>query len=229
VSWHDRRYSEWLLKHEEALEQRQGGLSRLIIAAALTLGTLESLLPWEHLTPSIPVIVHIAAAALLLPFLYFANQADFRRKLQAFSVAMSDRGLRFLFLDPYFEPEEYELQERVQGAHLLPLQRVMDSALKSGASQSLHHRLSFFYRALPSPVCEGDRLGALSVLHPTTALSWGVALAVAYLALPYTGLKLYGCSGFTTLPLMLLLYLFSARANSRFAFETALYNWLRLG
>lgn len=229
MSWQERRYSVWLLGHEESLHKRQEGAARLVVIVGLAIGLAEGLLPWETLTPPVPAWAHIAAAAIVLPLVYFGFQNDFRRKLQAFTLAMSDRGLRLLFLDPFLEAEEHELQEHVQGAHLLPLLRVVDTALKSGASHSLHQRLNFYFRAMPASTCEGDRLGLLSILHPVTAAAWGLALALNFLLLPGVGLKLFGCSGFSALPTVALLYLLAARANTRFAFETALYNWLRLG
>jgi hypothetical protein len=230
VAWQDRRYSPWLLEHEERLHQRQASVQRLVIVLGIAIAITEALLHWESITPDIPAWAHIAAAALALPLLYFAYLGDYRRKLQAFSVAMSDRGRRLLFLDPFMEPEEFELQERMQGAHLLPLQRAIDTALKSGATTSLHSRVSFYFRALPHPVCEGDRMGLLSILHPATALSWGAALAFNWACIANFGFLQIGAShGLSVLPLLLLLYLFACRANSRFAFEAALYDWLRLG
>jgi hypothetical protein len=229
VSWPDRRYSTWLLKHEERLSQRQASVQRSVIVLALIVAVVEALLPWERITRDIPAWAHIAVAAFGLPVLYFMWQGDYRRKVQAFSVAMSDRGRRLLFLDPYLEPEEFEVQERMQGAHLLPLQRVVDTALRAGASASMHARVAFYYRALPHPVCEGDRMGLLSILHPATALSWGAALALNWVCMAQYGLRIGSSQGLSVLPLLLLLYLFACRANSRFAFETALYDWLRLG
>jgi hypothetical protein len=230
MAWQERRYSSWLLEHEERLHHRHTGVQRAAIALAVAVALAEALLPWESITPDIPAWAHIAVAAIALPLLYFMYLGDYRRKLQAFGVAMSDRGRRLLFLDPFLEPEEFELQERMQGAHLLPLQRSIDTALKSGATTSLHSRVAFYFRALPHPVCEGDRMGLLSILHPATALSWGAALAFnwAFIA-NYGFLKIGASHGLSALPVLLLLYLFACRANSRFAFEAALYDWLRLG
>ena len=127
VSWQDRRYSSWLLAHEEHLAKRQGSVTRLVIVLGIAVALVEGLLPWQAITPQIPPLAHIVVAALVLPLLYIMYQGDFRRKLRAFTLAMSDHGRRLLFLDPYLEPEEFELQERVQGAHLLPLQRQVSS------------------------------------------------------------------------------------------------------
>jgi hypothetical protein len=205
-------------------------MQRVMIALGIVVAIVEALLHWESITPDIPAWVHIAAAALALPLLYFMYLGDYRRKLQAFSMAMSDRGRRLLFLDPFLEPEEFELQERMQGAHLLPLQRAIDTALKSGATTSLHSRVAFYYRALPHPVCEGDRMGLLSILHPAMALSWGAALALNWAFIANYGFFKIGAShGLSVLPILLLLYLFACRVNSRYAFEAALYDWLRLG
>jgi hypothetical protein len=218
------------LEHEERLHKRQASMQQIVLVLGLGVAVTEALLPWESITPDIPAWAHIAVAAIVLPLLYFMQQGDYRRKLQAFSVAMSDRGRRLLFLDPFLEPEEFEMQERLQGAHLLPLQRSIDTALKSGATTSLHSRVAFYYRTLPHPVCEGDRMGLLSILHPGTALSWGAALVLNWLFMANYGLLKIGTSdGLSVLALLLLLYLFIARANSRFAFEAALYEWLRLG
>ncbi len=229
MAWQDRQYSPWLLEHEERVHQRQRSVQLSVLALGGCVVVTEALLPWDSITPDIPAWMHIAVAAIVLPLLYFLQQGDYRRKLQAFSVAMSDRGRRLLFLDPFLDPEEFEMQERMQGAHLLPLQRSIDTALKSGATTSLHSRVAFYYRTLPHPVCEGDRMGLLSVLHPATALSWGAALGLAWAFMAGYGLRIGTSDGLSVLPLLLLLYLFSARANSRFAFESALYDWLRLG
>jgi hypothetical protein len=147
---------------------------------------------------------------------------------------MADRGRRLLFLDPYLEPEEFAVTEQLQGAHLLPLQRQMQAALKTGPGLSLHARVEAFYRNLPSTTHEGDRLGALSVIHPATFVTWAIAVVLAVVCAPglwklLFGVELFGNNGLTLLPLLLLLYLYAARANTRFAFEHALYDWLRLG
>jgi len=229
VSWQDRRYSSWLLAHEEKLAKRQGSVARLVVVLGIAVALAEGLLPWQTITPQIPWQAHIVVAALVLPLLYFMYQGDFRRKFRAFTLAMSDHGRRLLFLDPYLEPEEFELQERVQGAHLLPLQRQVDTLLKLSGGDSLHRRVSLYYRSLPSTTYEGDRLGLLSILHPVTALSWGAAIAINWAFLAQLGLQIGTSKGLSALPLLLPLYLFACRANTRFAFETALYNWLRLG
>jgi hypothetical protein len=229
VAWNARRYSPWLLKHEERLRARQDSVARLVTVMAVLIGIVEALLPWQNLTPDIPWWVHIAVAAILLPLLYFLWQSDLQRKQQAFTLAMSDKGRRVLFLDPYLEPEEFALSEQVQGAHLLPLQRQIDTAFKTGNGVSLSRRLDYFYRMLPSPVHEGDRLGPLSVLHPVTFISWGLAIGLTLSLLPGFGFGIGTSRGLTVLPLLLLVFLFANRANTRFAYESALYDWLRLG
>lgn len=228
-SWSDRRYSAWLLAHEESLRKRSDlGLRRVVVAGVLV-GLAEGLFPWTDYTPAIPAGIHIAAAALLLPALYMLFQADLRKKQQAFTLAMADRGRRLLFLDPYLEPEEFALSERLHGAHLLPLARQIDTALKSGASVSLHKRVDYYFRALPSPAHEADRMGFLSLLHPANFALWGFAAALCFLTLPGVAPSIGGNNGFSLLGLLLPVYLLGARWNSRLAFEEALYSWLRLG
>jgi hypothetical protein len=229
VAWNARRYSPWLLKHEERLRNRRDALTRLLMFLAVLIGIIEALLPWQSLTPPVPWWAHIAVAAVSLPIFYFLWQADFQRKEQAFALAMSDKGRRVLFLDPYLEPEEFALSEQIQGAHLLPLQRQLDAAFRTGAGTSLSRRLDYFYRMLPSPVHEGDRLGPLSILHPVTFVSWGIGLGLTIALLPGFGIGIAGMRGLTLLPLLLLLFLFANRANTRFAYESALYDWLRMG
>jgi hypothetical protein len=56
-----------------------------------------------------------------------------------------------------------------------------------------------------------------------------VALVIIWLTLPGVGLQLGTSDGLSLLPLLLPLYLIASRLNSRFAYELALYNWLRLG
>jgi len=230
VSWQERRYSPWLLAREERLTRTRDSAGRLTTLAGIVIAVAEALLPWSpSLTPDIPALAHIAAAALLLPVLYFMLQADYRRKLQAFSMAMSDLGRRLYFLDPYLDPEEFEMQTRVQGALLLPTQRAISDVLKSNGGQSLSERVNYYFRMLPSPVFEEDRMGLLSILHPRTALTWAVALVIVWLTLPQVGLHVGTSDGLSLLSLLLPLYLIASRLNSRFAFELALYNWLRLG
>jgi hypothetical protein len=229
VSWQERRYSSWLLEHEQRLQQRQDSMQRIVIVLGISVAIAETLLPWQEITPDIPVWAHIAAAAAALPLLYMLWQGDFRRKLQAFTVAMSDRGRRLLFLDPSLDPEEFAMQERMQGAHLLPLRRAIDATMRAGAAATLHARVGLYYGTLPHPVCEGDRMGLLSILHPAAALQWGAALALTAACIAHYGLRIGTSHGLSVLPLLLLLYLYASRANTRFAFEAALYDWLRLG
>lgn len=229
MAWQERRYSPWLLKHEESLRLRMDSFARLASVVALLIAFVEALLPWETLTPAVPHWVHIAFAALALPLLHLLNQADLKRKEQAFAVAFSDKGRRLLFLDPYLEPEEYALSERMAGSHLLPLQRQIDTALKMGGGNSLHRRLDLFYRTLPSTAHEGDRLGILSLLHVGTFFTGVGALALVAAAMPGFGLALGDSRGLSVLPLLLLLYLYSMRANTRFGYESAMFEWLRRG
>ena len=229
MAWRERRYAPWLLEREERLVRRRELISRLIAALGLLVAVVEALWPWHRYTPDIPPWLHIAAAALLLPVLYFMLQGDQRRKLQAFTQAMNDLGRRLYFLDPYLDLEEFEIQQRISGALLMPTQRALDKALRAGASQSLGERVKYFYRALPSPVCEGDRMGLLSVLHPKTAISWGIACAAIWLLMPGGAIGIGSSNGLTWLPLLLPVYLIASHFNARFAYELALYNWLRLG
>jgi hypothetical protein len=229
VAWQERRYSPWLLKHEESLTQRRERTGHFVIAAGILVAVAEALFPWARFTQDISPLIHIGAAALILPMLYFMLQGDFRRKLQAFTLAMGDQGRRLFFLDPYLEPEEFALQERMQGALLLPTQRLIETALKTGASRSMHGRLNYYFKNLPSPTLEEDRMGLLSILHPKTAISWAIAIALVWALCPGIGLQIGTSNGLSLLPLLLPLYLVAARANSRFAFELALFNWLRLG
>jgi hypothetical protein len=230
VSWRERRYSPWLLAREERLTRARESAGRLTALCGIVIAVAEALLPWSpSLTPDIPALAHIAAAALLLPVLYFMLQADYRRKLQAFTVAMSDLGRRLYFLDPFLDPEEFEIQTRLQGALLLPTQRALAEMLKTADPQTLSARVNYYFRMLPSPVYEEDRMGLLSILHPRTALTWAVAIAVVWLTLPEIGVKIGTSDGLSLLGLLLPLYLLASRLNSRFAYELALYNWLRLG
>lgn len=229
MAWRERRYAPWLLEHEERLVRRRDLSFKLVIALGLVVAVLEALWRWENYTPDIPPWLHIAVAALILPVLYFMLQGDYRRKLQAFTQEMGDLERRLFFLDPYLEPEQFEVMVQMHGALLLPTQRALDKALRAGDTPSLRRRVDYFYRALPSPVCEGDRMGFLSVLHPKTAISWGVAIALIWLLMPGAGLQLGTSNGLTWLALLLPVYLFSSHLNARYAYELALYNWLRLG
>lgn len=221
--------------------RRRDGMAKLTYLIAGIIVVCEALMPWEDragfvgFTPMIPAYLHIAAAALILPVLYFMLQSDFRHKQQAFNLAMADLGRRLLFLDPYLDPEEFELQERMQGALLMPTQRALQSTLKTAGRQSLGERVGFYYRNLPSKTYESDRMGLLSIGHPRTAVSWGIAFALAwvltppFIPLPLMGIHIGTSTGLSMLPWLLVLYLYAARANTRFAFELALYDWLRLG
>ena len=237
MSLHQRRYSAWLLAQEERLTRKRELVNRSAIAGGIAIALLEALTPWDTslallggpYTPDIPPLIHIGAAALFLPVLYFMLQTDYRRKLQSFANAMGDLGRRLFFLDPYLELEEFEVQERYQGALLLPTQRALTAALRTGKSPKLSDRVNYFYHCLPSPTYEQDRMGLLSVAHPRTAISWGIALALIWLLWPGHGLTLGSSTGLTFLTLLLPLYLITSRLNSRFAYELALYNWLRLG
>jgi len=231
VSWNERRYSPWLLKHEELLRKRQGSALTMLVVAALGVAAVEALLPWERITPLVPVWAHMLAVAVLLPLLYLAWQNDLKRKEQAFATALSDKGRRLLFLDPYLEPEEFALSESMSGVHVLPLQRQIDAALNLGAGASLHRRMEQYYRILPSAVHEGDRLGLLSVIHPMTFVTWLAVLALAWLCLPGLGLAISPGAGhgLTLLPLLAMVYLYGTRLNTRFGYELALYDWLRNG
>jgi hypothetical protein len=229
VSWNERRYSPWLLDHEQALMARQERTRKVLLLFAAIIALMESLTPWDQYTPDIPAWLHIAVTALAMPLLYFMHQNDFRAKQQAFTLAMADRGRRLLFLDPYMEPEEFALAEQMQGAHLLPLRRQMDNLLKSSGGVSLHRRVEYYYRTLPSATHEGDRMGVLSALHPGTFAYWMLGLALTVLLAPGLGINLGSSDGLTWLPLLFLLFLYGKRVNSRLAFEDSLFSWLRLG
>jgi hypothetical protein len=229
VAWRERQYAPWLLEHEERLVKRRELSTRIVIGLGLAVAVLEALWRWENYTPDIPPWLHIAVAALILPVLYFMLQSDYRRKLQAFTREMSDLERRLFVLDPYLEPEQFEVMVRMHGALLLPTQRALDKALRAGGSRSLRRRIDYYFRALPSPVCEGDRMGLLSVLHPKTAISWGVTIALIWLLMPGAGLQLGTSNGLTWLGLLLPVYLISTHLNARYAYELALFNWLRLG
>ncbi|MDQ3023142.1 MAG: hypothetical protein M3R04_01960 [bacterium] len=222
-SWQARRYSPWLLKHEELLRHKQTAATRSIVIAALAIAVAEAIWPWDSFAHAIPYLAHIAATAVALPVLYLAWQNDLRKKEQAFATALSDKGRRLLFLDPYLEPEEFALSERMSGAHVLPLQRQLDAALNLGPGASLHRRMEQYFRILPSAVHEGDRMGLLSVLHPMTFVVWVAVLVVVWVCLPGIG------TGLTLLPLLGLVYLGGTRLNTRFGYELALYDWLRNG
>jgi hypothetical protein len=226
---HQRRYPVWLLQQEERLTKRREAMRIFTIGAGLLIAVAEGLLPWDQLTPQVPAWAHISAAALLLPLLYFLVQNDYRMKLEAFTHTLGDLGRRLMFLDPVLESEQFELLESYQGALLRPTQRYLDERLKLGEPKSLRERFNYFYRALPGHVGEAERLGFLSLLHPKTALSWGAAALLTWALLPGYGIVIGAAHGLTLLPLALAAYLLAAHANTRFAYEMAMYNWLRLG
>ena len=72
-------------------------------------------------------------------------------------------------------------------------------------------------------------MGMLSLMHPKTALSWLASAAMIWILLPGVGISIGAGSGLTLLPLLLPVFLVGGHYNSRFAYELALYNWLRLG
>lgn len=230
MSINTRRYSDWLLNAEMRLTRRRDKLLRACMVCAALVAVLESIWRWEDFTPPIPFWVHIAAAALLLPLLYVAINSDFRAKQQAFTHAMSDLGRRLLFLDSIWDSEHTELQERYEASVLRPTQRAIESARSSAQlHKSLHARMDWYYTALPSSVHEADRMGALSLLHPKTALGWLGALALCILFLPGGLFKLFGMNGLTLLVLLLPVWLAAGHVNTRHAYEMALFDWLRLG
>lgn len=228
--WNERRYSPWLLKHEEALRKRLAQNQRGLTLAAFVIAGTEAALPWSDITPTVPYWAHIGVVAILLPVLYLAWQNDLKRKEQAFATALSDKGRRLLFLDPYLEPEEFALSEQLSGVHVLPLQRQIDTTLQAGASGSLHRRMEQYFRILPSAVHEGDRLGLLSVLHPVNFFIWFTVFAVAWACMPGIGVHFDSPDGgLTLLPLLAVVYLYGTRLNTRFGYEAALFDWLRMG
>jgi hypothetical protein len=228
--WNERRYSPWLLKHEEALRGKLMQAQRGLVVAACVVAITEAVLPWGDITPSIPYWAHLGVIAIMMPVLYLAWQNDLKRKEQAFATALSDKGRRLLFLDPYLEPEEFALSEQLSGVHVLPLQRQIDTTLQTGASSSLHRRMEQYFRILPSAVHEGDRLGLLSLLHPVNFFIWFAVLAAAWACMPGIGLHFGGTdSGLTLLPLLAIVYIVGARINTRLGYEAALYDWLRMG
>jgi len=229
VSFHERRYSSWLLGREESLTRRRDNAGRLLIALGVMVAVAEALFPWERATPDIPPLAHIGAAALMLPVLYFMLQADYRAKLQGFTRAMDDLGWRLAFLDPLLETEQAALLEQYHGAMLKPTQRWLDTTLHASQPRSLNAQVQRYFRAMPSPVHEADRMGWLSIFHPKTALSWLVVIALCWMLTPYLGIRIGSSVGLTLLPYLLVLFLAGGHLNSRFAYELALYNWLRLG
>jgi hypothetical protein len=228
---HRRRYSDWLIEQEASLTRRRELVNKLMLGAGLLVALLEALWPWQSATPSVPAALHIAMAAILLPLLYFLLQNDYRNKLADFTGAMSDPTRRLIFIDPDLEPEQVALQASFQGSALGPTRQALDEVIRRSATPSLRLRVSEYYRNLPSNVHEGDRMGFLSLMHPKTALSWIASAALIYVMLPVAGVGITIGSGYglTLLPCLLPVFLIGGHFNSRFTYELALYNWLRLG
>ena len=235
MSLHERRYSPWLLGNEESLTRRRDNSGRLAVVAGAVVALLEALWPWQDYTPQIPAWIHIAATAIMLPALYFMLQGDYQRKLALMTQAMDDLGRRLYFLDPHLHAEQFDMLAQFSGSALQPTQRQLEQVLGTESGQSLRLRIDYYYRAMPTHQLEEDRLGLLSFLHPRTAVSWAVAFLLSWMLiprmvnLPLMGISIGNSEGLTFLPLLLLVYLLAARANSRYAYELALYNWLRLG
>jgi hypothetical protein len=229
VSRH-RRYSDWLLAAELRLTKRRDQLTRLCAVMGVLIALVETCLPWERLTPSIPWWAHIAAAVVALPTVYLLAQGDYRAKQQAFAHAMNDLGRRLLFLDSIWESEHTELQERYETSVLRPTQRALEQMGPAQQHKSLRHRVDWYFRTLPTSTHEADRLGLLGILHPRVALGWIMSGVLAALLLPGVALiSLAGNNGLSVLVLLLPVYMVYARFSTRFAFELALYDWLRLG
>lgn len=226
---HRRRYSDWLIEQEASLTRRRELLNRGLIGAGLLVALCEALFPWQKYTPSVPGWLHIAVAAIILPLLYFLLQNDYRNKLAEFSSAMMDTTKRLIFIDPALEPEQVALQASYQASTLGPTRQAIDSVVRRSATPSLRLRVSEYYRVLPSNIHEGDRMGFLSMLHPKTALSWLASAAMIWIMMPGIGISIGSGSGLTLLPLLLPVFLVGGHFNSRYAYELALYDWLRLG
>ena len=228
---HRRRYSDWLIEQEASLTRRREFLNRSLMVAGLLVALLEALYPWQIYTPSVPAGLHILVAAILLPLLYFLLQNDYRNKLADVTNAMSEPTRRLIFIDPDLEPEQVALQASFQGSALGPTRQALDSMVRRSATPSLRLRVSEYYRNLPSNLHEGDRMGLLSLMHPKTALSWIISGAMIWLLLPVAGvgISIGPGAGLTLLPFLLPVFLIGGHFNSRFAYELALYNWLRLG
>jgi hypothetical protein len=222
------RVAPWISKQEERLVRRRDAVRNFSYVAAGLIAILEALWPWADYTPGIHSTLHIAAVAIVLPAVYFLLQGDMRNKQLAFNRAMDDLGRRLLFLDPQIHPEDMERQLRYQGSLLQPTRQAVEQLIKPGKQQSLRDRFEYYYRALPHPVCEGDRMGFLSLLHPKTAVSWGLSIALVWLLAP-GGLNFGPNNGLTWLPLLLPLYLVLSHFNARWAYEIAMYEWLKMG
>jgi hypothetical protein len=229
MSLHQRRYSDWLLAAEVRLTRRRDAIQHGSIAAAALVAIAEAALPWDRITPSVPWWAHAAAAAMLLPALWALAQSDYRAKLQAFTHAMNDLGRRLLFLDNVWDTEHAALAESYEAAVLRPTQRALQQALPLTEQRSLRRRVDWYYKALPTSVHEADRMGALSFLHPRVLGGWLASVVLGALLLPGGLLEWGGNHGLTMLVLLLPVYLVHAHNNTRFAFELALYDWLRLG
>ncbi|MCB1219624.1 MAG: hypothetical protein H7A35_01740 [Planctomycetales bacterium] len=226
---HRRRYSDWLIDQEASLTRRRDFINRSLIGAGVLVALLEALFPWQQYTPSVPGVLHILVAAILLPLLYFLLQNDYRNKLVDFTSAMNDTTKRLIFIDPWLEPEQVALQASFQSSQLGPARQALDQVVRRAPTPSLRLRVSEYYRGLPSHMHEGDRMGMLSLMHPKTALSWLASAAMIWILLPGVGISIGAGSGLTLLPLLLPVFLVGGHYNSRFAYELALYNWLRLG
>ncbi|MCB1217355.1 hypothetical protein KDL44_08170 [bacterium] len=226
---HRRRYSDWLIDQEASLTRRREFVNRLLMGAGIFVALLEALFPWQHYTPSVPALLHILVAAILLPLIYFLLQNDYRNKLVDFSSAMSETTRRVIFIDPWLEPEQIALQASFQSSALGPTRQALDQVIRRSATPSLRLRVSEYYRNLPSNLHEGDRMGLLSLMHPKTALSWLASAAMIWIMMPGIGVSIGAGSGLSMLPLLLPVFLIGGHYNSRFAYELALYNWLRLG
>jgi hypothetical protein len=226
----NRRYSDWLLAAELRLTKRRDRVGRVCLLAALLIALVEACLPWDRLTPSIPWWAHIGATVVALPLVYLAAQNDYRSKQQAFAHAMNDLGRRLLFLDNIWDSEHTDLQERYEASVLRPTQRALEQMTPIQQHKSLRHRVDWFFKTLPTSTHEADRLGLLGILHPRVAVGWIAALALAWAFMPGVALlNIAGNHGLTVLMLLLPVYMVYAHFSTRFAFELALYDWLRLG
>jgi len=229
MSLHQRRYPDWLLAAETRLTRRRDLVTRSVIVSAVIVGVAEAAVPWERVTPSVPWWAHIIAAAIALPLLWSLAQSDHRAKLAAFTAAMSDLSRRLLFLDNIWDTEHAALTEQYEASVLRPTQRALHDLQPGVVQRSLRLRVDWYYKALPTSVHEADRMGLLSLLHPLVLVSWVAALALCATLLPF-GLVQWGANhGLTLLVLLGPIYLIQAHFNTRFAFELALYDWLRLG
>jgi hypothetical protein len=166
---------------------------------------------------------------VLLPLLWYLAQNDYRHKLQGFTHAMNDLARRLLFLDNIWDTEQAALVERYESSVLRPTHRALQEALPGQVQKSLRLRVDWYYKALPTALHEADRMGLLSLLHPRILLGSTVLAALCVLLVPGGLLRWGGNSGLSVLVLLLPLYFIYCYRNTRFAFELALYDWLRLG